>query len=368
MEYVDGKDLRSILDHCRSDGIWLSPVDCAFILMPDLLGLHTPMRPRTAPGTTCNIVHRDVSPSNIIVSYAGEIKLCDFGIAKAKYSRIQTRTGVIKGKVKYMSPEQAMGRPVDRRSDIFSAGSVLYELLTKQCPFQAENEMELIFRVRDAKFSRPAKYNPTIPSLMEKIVKKAMSRSPSSRYQTALEFSHVLVEFIQNFAPEYKQERFGQLITRMFSAEIEQDRLLLDEFTLTRADPAALGDNLLEEVLGEGAAYTKFTPNPDSQGLHDVKTRLMPRVPEPESRLPRGVNLHHMKTEIFDPEERTSRVKKRKQRQKPGANYREEMSRETQHGTRVITPPAAPERLDRRFHDMPTKILPKNQPKNKPDE
>ncbi len=366
MEYIDGKDLRSILDRCCAEGIWLSPADCAFIIYKALEGLHHAHETRDGTGNLLSIVHRDVSPSNVIVSYQGEIKLCDFGIAKAKHSRIQTRAGVIKGKVKYMSPEQAMGHPVDRRSDIFSAGSVLYELLTKQCPFQADNEMELIFLVRDAKFLRPSKINPNTPPALEKIVKKAMSRAPSSRFQTAQEFAQTLENFIRTFAPNYTQDHFVRLMNRIFTNEIAQERGLLDEFTLTRADPAALGDNLLGEVLGEGAAYTKFTPNPDSQGLQDVKTRLMPRVPEPETRLPAGVNLHHMKTTIFDPEERVSRVKKRKQRQKPGANYDEEMNRETQHGTHVLKPlPTEPERRDKRFHDMPTKILPQNQPPKK---
>src|SRR5213076_408961 len=101
------------------------------------------------------IIHRDVSPSNIICSYAGEVKLCDFGIAKGTLSRVQTKTGVIKGKVKYMSPEQAMGRRLDARSDLFSLGSCLYEMLTLQPPFQGGSEMDLIFRVRDAKFRPP---------------------------------------------------------------------------------------------------------------------------------------------------------------------------------------------------------------------
>ena len=151
MEFVDGRDVRAILERLREDDAWCPPEHAAYILMCTLTALHATHDARDGAGASMEIVHRDVSPSNVLVGYDARVKLCDFGIAKAKLSRIQTRHGVIKGKVKYMSPEQAMGRKVDPRSDIFSAGAVLYELLTRQPPFQAEGEMDLIMKVRDAR-------------------------------------------------------------------------------------------------------------------------------------------------------------------------------------------------------------------------
>jgi serine/threonine-protein kinase len=374
MEFVDGKDVRSILDRCRADGLWLSPQDCAYIIMRTAEGLHSAHEQRDGAGSSLHIVHRDVSPSNVIISFQGHVKLCDFGIAKASLSRIQTRTGVIKGKVKYMSPEQAMGRPLDRRSDVFSAGSVLYEMLTKQPPFSAENEMELIFRVRDAKFARPTRFNPEIPQPLERILRKALSRSLGSRHQSALELAEELRRFLAEAAPDYTPGRLGRLVREMFKQEIEKDLRLLEEFVVGRADPAAVGHNLLAEVLGEGAPYTMFTPvSPElrAEQAESTRTRMMPRVPAPETRLPAGVDIHDLKTEIFDPEERGQRVLKRKHRKRPGAGFERERKRETQAATAAgagapapdATPldptpvDALPREGDPEFHNQPTKIL-----------
>jgi tRNA A-37 threonylcarbamoyl transferase component Bud32 len=368
MEYVDGKDVRTILDRCRAEGTWLKAEDCAYIMMRTLEALHAAHEKRDGTGNSLNIVHRDVSPSNIIVSYQGQVKLCDFGIAKARLSRIQTRTGVIKGKVKYMSPEQAMGRPLDRRSDVFSGGSVLYEMLTKQPPFQADNEMELIFRVRDAKYARPTRYNPEVPEELEKIIRKALSRSPAARQQSAAELAADLRAFLRNQAPGYAPARLGRRLRAMFADDIERDLRVLEEYMVGEADPAALGDNLLAEVLGEGAAYTKFTPvSPDLRDGAEPDTRMMPRVPPPESRLPFGVDIHDMKTEILDPRERASRRLKRKHRKRPGASYQRDQQSGTQRATVAVPleqdvgprrPGSSPDAdAEPGLHDRETKIF-----------
>ncbi|MCK5797315.1 MAG: serine/threonine protein kinase, partial [Deltaproteobacteria bacterium] len=203
MEYVDGRDLRSLMERIRAHKMQIAPEHAAYIMMRALDALHAAHTKTDGADQPLNIVHRDVSPSNVLVSFSGQVKLCDFGIAKARLSRVQTRVGVIKGKVKYMSPEQALGHPLDGRSDIFSCGSVFYELLTLQPPFTAENEMALIFRVRDAKTTRPSRINPNVPVALDKILRKMMNRSLGGRYATALDAAIALRSFLQDYAPDY---------------------------------------------------------------------------------------------------------------------------------------------------------------------
>ena len=392
MEFIDGRDVRSILESVRDREGWLAPEHCAYTIMRILEGLHHAHEKCDGAGAPLNIVHRDISPSNILVSYDGQIKLCDFGIAKASLSRIQTRAGVIKGKVKYMSPEQAMGRKLDGRSDVFSAGSVLYEMLTKQPPFQSENEMELIFRVRDAKYVKPSRINPRIPPDLEQILRRAMARSRGSRFNNAAEFAAGLRSFITQRAPAYSPGRLGRVLRKLFAEEIDKDLRLLEEFVVGKADPGEVGDNLLAEVLGEGAAYTQFTPSPEQaeQLAEENKTRMIPRVPVPEERIPGDANMHDMKTMIIDMSDRGKRVKKRRRRTRPGADYKKQQRRETQVATsQVARPPsddcptdpqafnpdgdtqpnamvplvpavpAVPDQdiLDPEFHALPTKII-----------
>jgi len=163
MEHVDGKDMRTVLERCRTKKRPIPAEHAAYIAAEAASALHAAHSAVDSRGRPLRIIHRDVSPSNIICSYAGEVKLCDFGIAKATLSRVQTKTGVIKGKVKYMSPEQALGRKLDHRSDVFSLGSCLYEMLTRIPPFTASNEMDLLIKVRDAKYRPVSELTPGLP-------------------------------------------------------------------------------------------------------------------------------------------------------------------------------------------------------------
>src|SRR4026207_1597871 len=149
MEHVDGKDMRTVLERCRAKKKPIPPEHAAYTCAEVGAALHAAHSAADARGRPLRIIHRDVSPSNIICSYAGEVKLCDFGIAKATLSRVTTKTGVIKGKVKYMSPEQALGRKLDHRSDVFSLGSCLYEMLSRRRPFTASNETYVPSKERD---------------------------------------------------------------------------------------------------------------------------------------------------------------------------------------------------------------------------
>ena len=285
MEYVDGKDLRSTVEKARNHRMTLALDDIAYVLARALDGLHHAHVARDDADAPLKIVHRDFSPSNLLVGYDGTVKLCDFGIAKATHNRIQTKTGIIKGKVKYMSPEQAFGRKLDWRSDLFSAGSVLYELATGTAPFHAQNEIDLIFAVRDASPTPCREINPDIPEQLSRIVEKAMSRSRSARYQTALEFRDALLRFLRNYNPKYRRTKLSRFMKRVWNEEIERDLRAMEDFVLDRKafdESADLGKNLIADALGPGASYSRFSAQPTKgadpavdEEVHQVKTEII---------------------------------------------------------------------------------------------
>jgi serine/threonine-protein kinase len=284
MEYVDGKDLRSTVDKARQARISLQFDDIAYVLARALDGLHHAHVARDQAGEPLRIVHRDFSPSNILVAYDGTVKICDFGIAKASHSRVQTKTGIIKGKVKYMSPEQAFGRRLDWRSDIFSSGSVLYELCTGAAPFHAANEIDLIFAVRDAAPKPAQEINHHIPDDLAAVIDKSMTRSRSGRYQTAMEFRDALLKFLRRFNPQYRRTKLSRFLKKLWASEIEKELRTLEDVVLDASMPGGLGRNLIADVLGPDAAYSRFTPNPttrtesadeEDDSLHRAATHLI---------------------------------------------------------------------------------------------
>ena len=196
MEYVPGRDLRAVFERMNRRGERMPLMLAAYVMARVCDGLDYAHRKRDPSGRDLHIVHRDVSPQNIIVSYEGEVKLIDFGIAKAANKITKTQAGILKGKFGYMSPEQVRGLALDGRSDIFAAGVVLYELATSERLFTGASDFSVLEKVQQAKVPPPSQIEPAIPLRLERIILKALAREPEDRYQQAADFAHDLTRFL----------------------------------------------------------------------------------------------------------------------------------------------------------------------------
>jgi TonB family protein len=201
MEYVEGTDLRTVLRSGRELGMSLPIPLAVYVASKVASALDYAHRRRDSRGEELRIVHRDVSPQNILISHEGEIKLCDFGIAKADRKVSRTESGSLKGKLQYMSPEQAWGKSIDHRSDLFSLGAVLHEMLTGERLFRGDSDMTVLELVRKADVAPPSRINPDVPIALDQLVMKALAREPEDRYGTGSELLRDLESIVYSYTP-----------------------------------------------------------------------------------------------------------------------------------------------------------------------
>ncbi|MEM1348007.1 MAG: serine/threonine-protein kinase, partial [Myxococcota bacterium] len=237
LEYISGKDLKTIFERARRLNEKVSIPRVCYVLMKVCEGLGYAHEKKDAQGNPLHIVHRDVSPQNILASYEGEVKIIDFGIAKAQGKTSQTQVGVLKGKFSYMSPEQVRGLHIDHRSDLFSLGIVLYELLTLERLFLGESDFDTLERIRKVEMSPPSLYNPHIPKELEDIVLKALARSPEERYQTTFELADALEQFMRNQGYYYTNKDLAAYMKESFSADIEFEEKKLEYYRSLNLQP-----------------------------------------------------------------------------------------------------------------------------------
>lgn len=225
MEYVDGKNLRQFVNKARKVGANLPVEFGVYVINEVCKGLEYAHKKKDdLNGRPLNIIHRDMSPQNIMMSYDGAVKIVDFGIAKAKDRVDETRSGVIKGKFGYMSPEQANGESVDHRTDIFSTGIILWELLTGKRLFAAENDMATLKLIQECVIPHPSRQNPKITPELEKILLKGLTKDLRLRYQDAGLFHRNLQEYLNKYFPSFTQKEAGDVLQRVFREEIEQEK------------------------------------------------------------------------------------------------------------------------------------------------
>jgi serine/threonine-protein kinase len=241
MEYLHGEDVRSLMKALFRRGKERLPLEHALnIVIGVAAGLHYAHEKVGFDGQALNIVHRDVTPQNVIVTYEGGVKLLDFGIAKASNRFGETRFGTLKGKVPYMSPEQCTGQPLDRRSDIFSLGIMLYELTLGRRLYRGTSDFEILKQIVEGTVARPRAIDPAYHPGLETIVMRALEKEPAARYQTARELQAQLEALVRDERLYVSPIALAQFMESVFGHKIEAWRE-------ARARGKSLGEHLVAE-------------------------------------------------------------------------------------------------------------------------
>ncbi|MFN7729995.1 MAG: protein kinase domain-containing protein [Bdellovibrio sp.] len=278
MEFVEGQNLRQILNHMKKEGKELALDQIIYLIKEVAAGLdhaHRCLDGNT--GRPLNITHRDMSPQNVMLSFEGEIKIVDFGIAKAETQVENTRAGTIKGKFGYMSPEQADGHTVDPRTDIFSLGIVLWELLAKDRLFTGQNEAATLRKVRECQIPSLRKANSAISPELERICMKALAKDKSLRYQTAAAFHKDLNRFLNTQYPEFSTQEFSKYMKSLYhKMYLENRRKLADYAKISHTPPAQTSE---DRTVVTATVTETSSSEPPAMGYGS------PNQVEPEQRL-----------------------------------------------------------------------------------
>lgn len=222
MEYIHGLNLRDIMYKCRESNTIIPPEIAVYILSEVCKGLDYAHRKTDLSGKALNIVHRDISPQNVLLSFEGEVKLVDFGIAKAAMNISHTMAGILKGKIAYMSPEQAMGKTINRSTDIFSVGILLYEMLTNTKLFTGESQFEVLKKIRTTRITEnnlPA----SVPEKLRPILAKALAFRVEERFQHAGDFQIELTKYLYSSYVDFSPRKLASFIKELFADDIRKE-------------------------------------------------------------------------------------------------------------------------------------------------
>lgn len=255
MEYLHGEPLREVMRLNEENGRTTTPELAARIIADAAEGLHAAHELRDKDGVILNLVHRDVSPHNLFITYEGMVKVVDFGIAKVSDRLSSTRAGTLKGKLAYMSPEQVRGAQIDRRTDIFALGVVLWELVTGRRLFRMESDLETLERVQACVVPPLASLIRGFPKELEAIIQKTLDKRPEARYQTARDLSRALQQFLIRTGRFVGSEEVGRYVSSLFADRIHQRESHLrwaaevtQTISLQEVSGLELDSSMLEEV------------------------------------------------------------------------------------------------------------------------
>ncbi|MBI1910192.1 MAG: serine/threonine protein kinase [Deltaproteobacteria bacterium] len=256
MEYINGTNMREMMIRTSKAGEGIAEDLAVYIVSEMCKGLDYAHRKTNNDGSPLNIVHRDISPQNILISYEGEVKIVDFGIAKAALNVSHTMAGILKGKIAYMSPEQALGKPIDNRTDIFSAGVVLYELLTGEKLYQGETQFEVLRKIRSTRVNTTALPD-SIPGPLKGILVKALAYQAKDRYQTAGDFQLDLTKYLYSSHTDFSPRHLASLVQKYFAQELKERK--------RDQSPAALDEKTRSVIIREAAKEEIVVKREDSE-------------------------------------------------------------------------------------------------------
>ncbi len=303
LEYVQGRDLRTIADRSRKSATSVPIPLAVYVIMKVCEGLDYAHNKKDPAARELNLVHRDVSPQNILVSYDGDVKIIDFGIAKAAGKAGKTQAGILKGKFGYMSPEQVRGLPLDRRSDIFAVGICLWETLTGERLFVGESDFSTLEKVRNVEITPPSTFNSAIPEELERIVLKALSKEVEDRYQSAMDLHDDLQKWMYESRNFFARKDLDAFMSEMFREEIEREAQALggtsgllrssvpppnEGASMPPPPPPKMGQGIQNTPpplpMGTGSSGAVPMPTPRAPGVGiPGKPSIRPQIPPPLS-------------------------------------------------------------------------------------
>ena len=264
MEYCDGRNLKEYLEKLR-DRKFVFPIEItAYIISQVCQGLHYAHTFRDKlTGQAANIIHRDISPHNIMLTYDGAIKIIDFGIAKSKTNSEATQAGTIKGKLSYLAPEYLEGLELDARYDQFAVGITLWELLCSKKLFKENNDLAVLKKIQDCNIPVPSSINPQIPKELDEIVLKALSKDRNNRYDDLDKMNRALMKFLYSKYPDFNATDLSYFAQELFRDEIKKDREKMFEFG--KIDLRPYLDDLRRDSEGGGRASAEVDSSEDQE-------------------------------------------------------------------------------------------------------
>lgn len=261
MEYVDGVSLGQLRKAIKQAGQAIPTRVGVRIVIDALRGLHAAHELKDMDGRPLSVVHRDATPHNILLSADGQVKVADFGIARATERSGSTQTGQVKGKFAYMAPEQVAGREMDRRVDVFAMGAVLWEILANRRMFRGDHDAVLIAQIASGQYQRPGEVRPGIPPALEAIVMKATSFRPEDRYATAAAFADALEHHARTVGGLASANDVAAVVAQACGAQIQARRHQIHEILGGRAPRVSWLEPRIAPAASETSGYAPHGSN-----------------------------------------------------------------------------------------------------------